>query len=544
MNWVIDPMIERMSWSSPPIARRWSAAGLAAIFVASLMASAAFPVAGQQRSRGVDNLPALGEASVDELSPAAEQRLGDQIYQELLRVGAIHDDPETLDALTRQAIKLLSASHQLGHSAEDRPFRFFLVKDPTINAFAMPGGYIGIHTGLITASDKESEVMSVLAHEIGHVTQRHIARMFGQQRQGSAVMIASALLAAMAVRSSPDAAMGLLSLGQTVAVRDQLAFSRDAEREADRVGLQILAQSGFDPKGMASMFERLSQAGRLYDNNAPAYLRTHPLTTDRIADIQSRLQNEPGLGRGAISGNSLEFDWLRAKLQATADTRVDGLRNARGRFLVQMKDASFSSAQAQSSLQYGLAWVSLQQRDFAAAMEHHRQATKLVKGHAQEPSAGPLLDHLQLQILLASAVSPEQKRDLDRLAADFAARHPGSRALMRGVVVARLATNSQPDETAGQARLLSQQWPWDPQAWALLAQAESARGRRTAHHAAVAEQYALAGATAAAIEQLTLARTAADADFVTLSKIDARLTAMRAILRREQIERQQGGARN
>ncbi len=537
-------MIERMSWLSPSIARRWSAAGLVAIFSASLIFGALPSAVGQQRSRGVDNLPALGEASVDELSPAAEQRLGDQIYQELLRVGAVHDDPETLDVLTRQATKLLAASQQLGHSSEDRPFRFFLVKDPTINAFAMPGGYIGIHTGLITASDKESEVMSVLAHEIGHVTQRHIARMFGQQRQGSAVMIAAAVLAAMAARSSPDAAMGMLSLGQTVALREQLAFSRDAEREADRVGLQILAESGFDPKGMASMFERLSQAGRLYDNNAPAYLRTHPLTTDRIADVQSRLQNEPGLGRSARSGNTLEFDWLRAKLQATAESRVDGLRNARSRFLAQMKDAKFSSLQAQSSLQFGLAWVSLQQRDFAGAMEHHRQAAQLVKSHAEEFSAGPLLDHLHLQILLASAVSPEQKRDLDRIATDLAARHGSSRALMRAVVAARLTTNSQPDDTAALARSLSQQWPWDPQAWALLARAEGARGRRTAQHAAIAEQYALAGATAAAIEQLTIARSNADADFVTLSKIDARLTAMRALLRREQIERQQAGGRN
>ncbi|MBU3724384.1 MAG: M48 family peptidase [Burkholderiaceae bacterium] len=537
-------MIERMSWPRPPALHRLLAAGLVIILVASLAWSDLPSAFAQQRGRGVDNLPALGEASVDELSPAAEQRLGDQIYQELLRVGAVHDDPETLDILDRQARRLLLASQQLGHSSEDRPFRFFLVKDPTINAFAMPGGYIGIHTGLITASEAESEVMSVLAHEIGHVTQRHIARMFGQQRQGSGVMIAAAVLAALAARASPDAAMGMLSLGQTVALREQLAFSRDAEREADRVGLQILAESGFDPKGMSSMFERLSQAGRLYDNNAPSYLRTHPLTTERIADVQSRLQNEPGLGRGAILGNTLEFDWLRAKLQASADTRVDGLRNARQRFLTQMRENKFSSVQPQSSIQFGLAWISLQQRDFAGALDHHRQAARLIKGHPQEAAATALLDHLQLQIQLASAPSPEQKRELDRLAAELAAGHSNSRALMRSVVTAKLSTNSNPDETATMARALTQQWPWDPQTWALLARAEGARSRRTAQHAAVAEQYALVGATAAAIEQLTLARTAADADFVMLSKIDARLTALRAALRREQIERQQSGGRN
>jgi len=533
-------MIERMSILAAPWSRRLMTSALAL----SLAFSQPSGLHAQDRSRGVDHLPALGEAAVDELSPAAEQRLGDQIFQELLRVGVVHDDPEATDVMARQSQRLLAASRQLGHSSEDQPFRFFLVKDATINAFAMPGGYIGIHTGLITASDREAEVMSVVAHEIGHVTQRHIARMFGQQRQGSAVMIAAAVLAALAARSSPDAAMGMLSLGQTVALREQLAFSRDAEREADRVGLQILAESGFDPSAMSSMFERLGQAGRLYDNNAPTYLRTHPLTTDRIADIQSRLQNEPGLGRLAGSDNSLEFDWLRAKLAALADSRVDGLRNARSRLVLQLKDPKFSSAQLQSATHFGLSWVSLQQRDFTAASDHRAQAQAKIRGHRSEPLAQPLLDHLQLQILLAATETAEQKKELDQLAGEMAARHPRSRAVMRLAVLARLTAGISGDESAALARNAAQQWANDPQVWALLARAESARGRKTAQHAALAEQYALAGATAAAIEQLTLARTAADADFVTLSRIDSRLTSLRAALRRDQIERQQSGGRN
>lgn len=533
-------MIERMSTLAAPWSRRLMTSALAL----SLALSQPPGLHAQDRSRGVDHLPALGEAAVDELSPAAEQRLGDQIFQELLRVGVVHDDPEATDVMARQSQRLLAASRQLGHSSEDQPFRFFLVKDATINAFAMPGGYIGIHTGLITASDREAEVMSVVAHEIGHVTQRHIARMFGQQRQGSAVMIAAAVLAALAARSSPDAAMGMLSLGQTVALREQLAFSRDAEREADRVGLQILAESGFDPRAMSSMFERLGQAGRLYDNNAPTYLRTHPLTTDRIADIQSRLQNEPGLGRLAGSDNSLEFDWLRAKLAALADSRVDGLRNARSRLVLQLKDPKFSSAQLQSATHFGLSWVSLQQRDFTAASDHRAQAQAKIRGHRSEPLAQPLLDHLQLQILLAATETAEQKKELDQLAGEMAARHPRSRAVMRLAVLARLTAGISGDESVALARNAAQQWANDPQVWALLARAESARGRKTAQHAALAEQYALAGATAAAIEQLTLARTAADADFVTLSRIDSRLTSLRAALRRDQIERQQSGGRN
>lgn len=517
---------------------------LASALALSLALSPPSGLRAQDRPRGVDHLPALGEAAVDELSPAAEQRLGDQIFQQLLRVGAVHDDPETADFMARQAERLLAASRQLGHSSEDRSFRFFLVKDPTINAFAMPGGYIGIHTGLITASDREAEVMSVVAHEIGHVTQRHIARMFGQQRQGSAVMIAAAVLAALAARSSPDAAMGMLSLGQTVALREQLAFSRDAEREADRVGLQILAESGFDPGAMSSMFERLGQAGRLYDNNAPAYLRTHPLTSDRIADIQSRLQNKPSLGRTADGENSLEFDWLRAKLAALADVRVDGLRAARSRLLLQLKDPKHPSAQLQSATYFGLAWVSLQQRDFAAALDYRARAQAAVRGQQAGPSAQPLLDHLHLQILSLSSETAEQKKELDQMASEMAARYPHSRSVVRAVIHARLTAGLNVEDSAVLARLAAQQWPNDPQVWGLLARVESARGKKTAQHAALAEQYALAGATASAIEQLTLARGASDADFVTLSRIDSRLTTLRAALRREQMERQQAGGKN
>lgn len=533
---MIGRMAQKVPFSRSRV-RRVVAAGMVLLLSATHIA----PSTAQQRRGAIDNLPALGEASVDELSPAAEQRLGDQIWQEFLRVGAVLDDAETTDIIARQATRLLSAASYLGHSESGRPFRFFLIKDPSINAFALPGGYVGIHTGLITSSDQEAEVMSVLAHEIGHVTQRHIARMFGQQRQSSAVMIAAAVLAAMAVKSSPDAAMGVLSLGQTVAVREQLAFSRDAEREADRVGLQILAQSGFDPKAMSSMFERLSMAGRLYDNNAPSYLRTHPLTTERIADIQGRLQSDPDMRKPLKTAlnqfNAVEYDWLRAKLMALADTKVDGLRAARLRFDTWLKDPKYAAMNKQGAQNFGIAWAALAQRDFAGAQEKMKLAEQQARQAGIEKEVAPLLMHLRLRL----AMDAQQLQEIDRLANEAITAYPSSRAIMRSAVEARLMLGVPSDATAQLARGITTQWAWDPQAWELLGRVEAARGKRTAQHAAAAEQYAIAGAYAAAIEQLTLARTAADADFVTLSKIDARLTVMRARLREEQLERQKQG---
>ena len=534
-------MIDRMRLQNPALRHRQCLRKLIATSVAVVIAAGApLSAVAQNRSGGIDNLPALGEASVDELSPAAEQRLGDQIYQEFLRMGVIHDDPETTDYLSRQAFRLLGAAASLGHTEAGRPFKFFLVKDPTLNAFALPGGYIGVHTGLITASPRESEVMSVVAHEIGHVTQRHIARMFGQQRQSSAVMIAAALLAAMAARSSPDAAMGLLSLGQTVAVRDQMAFSRDAEREADRVGLQILAESGFDPAGMPAMFERLSQAGRLYDNNAPAYLRSHPLSTERVADIQGRLQNDPNLrSPKPIPGGgpeSLQFSWLRAKLSALADTRVDGLRTASQRFTAQLNQPENANAGARGPIHYGLAWAAIAQRDFNLAATQMDLAEGSAKAVGGQAVLAPLLTHQRLR----AAMAANDSQTAARLVTEIAQQFPNQRALVRASLEAQLLFGFPADPAAEAARAASQQWPQDPQVWALLGQSEAARGKRAAQHAAVAEQYAISGAYAAAVEQLTIARAAGDADFITLSKIDARLTAMRSALRQEQLERQQG----
>jgi beta-barrel assembly-enhancing protease len=403
------------------------------------------------------------------------------------------------------------------------------------------------------ASPRESEVMSVLAHEIGHVTQRHIARMFGQQRQSSAVMIAAALLAAIAAQSSPDAAMGLLSLGQTVAIRDQLSFSRDAEREADRVGLQILSVSGFDPAGMSSMFERLGQAGRLYDNNAPAYLRTHPLSTERVADIQNRLQTDPDLRRlqknaaghsGMQAGlksaggpESVQFSWLRAKLIALTDTKVDGLRAARTRFEAQLNDPTQNTAGHQGPIQFGIAWAALLQRDFKGALAAIEAAKSLAESAGVAQEISPLLIHLKLQLAIAANQEPAAKALVQMVQNSQVLAN--ERAVARASIEAQLAFGMPAETTAAMARKASQQWPQDPQVWNLLGRAEAARGRLAAKHAAVAEQYAISGAYAAAVEQLTLARAAGDADFITLSKIDARLTAMRAALRREQIERQQ-----
>ncbi len=524
---------------------------MAAAAIAALVAAPPRAAFGVSSGAPAASLPALGEAAADALSGAAERRLGRAIFQELLRAGVVHDDPEAQDYLQAQAHRLLIAALARGELGPEtgllpEDFRFFLVKDPSINAFALPGGYIGVHSGLVVQAARESELMSVLAHEIGHVTQRHIARLFGQQRQSTGVMIAAAVLAAIAASNSPDAAMGIISLGQTVAVKDQLAFSRDAEREADRIGLGLLEESGFAPQAMADLFLKLSQAGRYYESAAPAWLRSHPLTLERIADVQARLQARPVDPDRATRpySESIEFDWIRQRLEATAVQSIDGLVRLAGLLASRRKDPAFSTPAAQARIAYGQAWVALSQGDVHAAqlfIEDSRAAAAIASapfGKAVTQNEGETLVVLAQPfwaVVQARALQRDGKSGEALEAIENALRaRPQSvstRALVRLAVLAELDLD-RPMAALSRARWLSTHWPHDPEAWQLQAQSAAAARRMTEAHAAQAERYWLQGGLAAALEQLSLARKAGSSsgggtDFMSLSQIDAKITQVR-----------------
>lgn len=264
-------------------------------------------------------LPELGDAASNDLSLVTEKRIGQQIMHEIRwRDPSYLDDPDVESYLNQIGGRLASFSSDPGIG-----FQFFAVSDPSINAFAMPGGFIGVHTGLILAAQSESELAGVLAHEISHVTQRHIARQVFQQKQlsmGTMLAMAAALLAA---RSNAQVASAAIVSAEASAVSAQLAFSRDFEREADRSGFDILKKAGFDVRGMSNFFERLQRAGRLYDNNAPVYMRTHPVTLERISDMQNREQGAPY----RQVPDSVDFQLTRARLRAQQGTPGEAVKD-------------------------------------------------------------------------------------------------------------------------------------------------------------------------------------------------------------------------
>lgn len=463
----------------------------------------------------IDNLPRLGDASADELSPATERRIGESIVREMRRRGIVYDDVEIADYLNRFAASLTATTPASGHD-----FEFFLVRDSTLNAFALPGGYIGVHTGLIVAAQSESELASVLAHEIGHVTQRHLARMLSRERQASVVMLASLVLAVLAARSNPQAIGGLASLGSTVAQSQMLSFSRDAEREADRVGLDILRQAGFDANGMVSFFGRLQQAGRLYDSNAPEYLRTHPLTTERMADIQSRV----GETRYRQRADSVDFRLARARLRALSDTSVDGLRLTRAQFERSVRERTIDDA----ADWFGLATVAAAARDWPAA----RKAIAEVR--RKLPAGHPFVERLAARVALDAGDAAAAQAIVEAALVRF----PASRALaqMRATVLLARRDYAAAVPVLEDALKL---YRGDADLWRMLSEAQGGLGRAARAHRAAAEQYALLGATPAAIEQLRLAQRAGGLDFHTASQVDARRRELEAQWREEQQERRE-----
>lgn len=272
-------------------------------------------------------LPTLGDGG--EMSLAVERKLGDRIAREIYRDADYVDDPLLSDYVQTIWQPLQSAALRRGDLTPEMQERFawglMLIRDRSVNAFALPGGYMGVHLGLIGLVASRDELASVLAHELSHVTQRHISRLTTQQGQQTPLILAAMVLGALAASKSPNAANAVFAGSQALAVQNQLNFSRDMEREADRIGYNVAGQAGFKPAAFVSMFEKLQQASRLSDNGAYPYLRSHPLTSARIADMQLRLNGDAAAPLKA-SALDLTHNMMAARARILADPGVDSLR--------------------------------------------------------------------------------------------------------------------------------------------------------------------------------------------------------------------------
>ena len=461
---------------------------------------------------GAQTLPDLGDASSATLSEQQERTIGNRIMREVRVDKDYIDDPEIADYINALGQRLLAAA-----DPPRREIDFFVVRDETINAFALVGGHIGVHTGLVLLTQSESELAGVIAHEIGHILQKHQARALAGQSRSSWTSLAALALALIASRSGGSQAGQVTEAAVATAgalqIQTAIDYTREHEREADRVGLTLLQRAGFDTRAMAVFFERMLRANRLNEfKGAPSYLRTHPLTTERIAAIQDRIDPT---AFSAMVVDSFEYRLARARIRAMADTPAEAVKF----FRTELADRTIVRPREDV---YGLALALRRARDLEAAWT---TLEPLRKGN----NAHPAFD------VLAGQIKADMRREDEALEIYRAAlkAHPGYRSLVYAYNELLQQTGKTADSLADLGERLRGGGD-DPKLYELQARGMEAAGRRIGQHRAQAEAYFRRGNLAAAVDQLEIAvKQVRGSDFYELSIAESRLRELRLLLENE-----------
>ena len=494
-------------------------------------------------------LPTLGDGS--DMTSSAERRLGDRIAREIYRDPDYIDDPVLFDYVQGIWQALLAGARVRGDLSGELDERFaweiMLGRDRTVNAFALPGGYLGVHLGLLAIVSNRDELASVLGHELSHVTQRHISRLVSKQAQQTPWLLGAMILGALAASKSADAGNALIIGGQALAAQNQLNFSRDMEREADRVGLGVMTQAGFDARGFVSMFDKLQQASRLNDNGAYPYLRSHPLTSERIADMQSR---QPLTGPGAADAAlTPEHAMVAARARVLSNPGVDALRaltlEASGTGL-----ASLTAAR-QAGVLYGAALAASRLRDFGTAMTCLERLTALARPDAHAARLSRLLD---AEIALAAGDAARAAAVLSATPAgpDEAVADAGQARRPELFLAAQIVTHALAGAQAGAASDVAQRlqvWvgahPRDAQAWQLLSGVYALQGQTLRAIRADAETQVARLDYPAALDRFKAAQELARpghagnaaVDHIDASIIDTRRRQVEALAKEQALDR-------
>jgi len=510
---------------------------VAGLCAAALLCSAPLPLRAQH------NLPALGDTDSEDFSIATERRVGEQIMREIRRDPDYLDDPLLLEYLQSIWVPLVAQARANGSITADLDPRFaweaFLVRDRSVNAFALPGGYVGVHLGLIAMTSTRDELAAVLAHELTHVTQRHIARGIANSKRMSLIGLAATILGVIAASrsGSGDAANAAIAGGQAASIQGQLNFSRDMEREADRIGYAVLTGAGFSPAGMASMFEKLDQASRLNDNGSFPYLRTHPLTSDRIGEARARTSLAPTARPfGQPTASPLEHTLAAARARVLMDPRVDALRRW------QALDADRSDAPVAQRLADATssALASTLLRDFDRAGAALARADALIAGN-------PLRDgRVQRALAFLNAQNRLMRGD-PQAAAELLQPYAGEGTRVAALALGEIALAANAGDSVLkrsadelQTRLAAR--PDDATTWRLLARLWARLNPPLRAIRAEAEAQIAVGDLPGALERLRagqrLARSSGSTDFIEVSVIDARARDVTTQLRQRHAEEQ------
>ena len=570
------PQPRQLQRACPPRRRHQRRHRLLCLWLAaSLAVGLVTPLQAQGTPPSTVRLPSLGESASDEFNLSQEKRIGEQVMREIRRDPAYLDDPELLDYAQSLWWPLVQAARRNGNIGGDTerlfPYELFLVRDRSVNAFALPGGYVGLHLGLLAITSTPDELASVLGHELSHVTQRHIARSIAASSRASTLSLAAMLLGLLVASrtSSADAAQAAIAGGQAAMVQAQLNFSRDMEREADRSGLALMTDAGFAPAGMPAMFDKLDAASRLNDRGGFPYLRSHPLTIDRIGEAR---QNVQASGAAATPPPApLLHRLMQGRARVLMDPSATALRRLQD-FDARANQAEFSVADRLAAL-YTSALASGLLRDFARADQAMAAALSLLAQLAQpDPPARRALARLAVYLALARGDMASASAAMAAATAS-ATRDGASASATRDAASATMAAASASASDGARASLLLQaDWAlaegspaalkrsaealqtWvagqrdDASAWQLLGQTADRQGQPLRAVRAAAEAQAALGNLAGAIDRLRAGQRlvrqgGAAVDFIEASVIDARLRDLLAQRRQLIADERRAGER-
>ena len=502
-------------------------------------------------------LPNLGDGT--DMTPNDERRLGDRIARELYRDPDYVDDAVLMEYVQGIWQPLLVAARARGELPPEQDeayaWEILLGRDRSVNAFALPGAYFGLHLGLVGIVTSRDELASVMAHELSHVTQRHISRMMTRQSQQAPWLLGAMILGVLAASKSPEAANAMIIGGQAAGAQSQLNFSRDMEREADRVGFSIATHAGFAQQGFVSMFGKLQQASRLNDSGNFPYLRSHPLSTERMADMQSRIELPDAAAPASSASpaarkNVQETDhaMMSARARVLSNYTVDALRS----WAVEVDAANLakSSPAQQAASLYGATLAAIKLRDYKDAQTQWSRLTESVRN---DPVAARLARLLGVELWLAQGDSAAA---LTLLQSGGKPLDKPSRAELILAAQAHLQLSAAGSTAAapstrpasGLAAITQQLQTWvathprDAQAWQLLSSTYAAQGRTLSSIRAQAEVNVAQLDYPAALSRFKTAQEwarkgGAGTDHFEASIVDTRTRQVESTVREQALER-------
>lgn len=443
-----------------------------ALFVTLLLSTLLFAPGHTQ-----SNLPSMGEPADNALSPIEEQSIGRQMMRQIRTSLPLVRDTQLNEYIDTLGQQLVQASGR-----QTNAFTFFIVQDPNINAFAIPGGYIGVNLGLVEAMQYEDQLAGVLAHEIAHVTQRHHARMFAVGKSRSLSAAATILAAILIGQASPEAGQAALAAGLAATQQSTINFTRSNEIEADRIGIDILNSAEFDPSAMAESFEILQRKNRLNTSGLELeYLRTHPLDSKRIAEAANRAANMATRGRDT----QVDFELFKARMRVL---------NTQDAGALELREAARWQTKPSTASAYTLTLLHLNKKQFDKATAWMEKLTELNDSH-------PAVLLLEAELKAAKGQSADSREQLTLLHALFPERYSILEMLLDQVIEERQLGKAQ--ELAKNYLRYSEN-P-NPSAYRTLANVQQQLGDVAASHETLAYYFAELDEYGRAASQLELA---------------------------------------